>query len=111
MLKKARIYHCNDNEETDFKTNIEIDDKRIIYKEDDNTEVLYDIKNEQLLKENNHMYLDINFKKEIMNIYLKEEKKSIDLKLNLKKLEFKNNSLEIRYMIDNNLVIYKIDME
>ena len=110
MLKKALIYHCNDREEKSFKTNINIDSNRIVYK-DDISEVLYDIKEEKLIRENKGMYLELDFKKEIGNIYLKDEGKSLNIEIDLKKLEFNDKSLEIIYMIDNNKVIYKIDME
>ena len=110
MKKKARVSIINSNDNYEYIVDIEKVNNKINYQED-NTNVLYDIDNKLLIRDNNEMYMELDFVKEIGNIYMKELKKSIDINLKVNKIISDENHIEIEYKLENEIYKYSISME
>ena len=81
----------------------------INYKEIDNTNVYYDLKNNILIRENDdiHMIYDFNNKKG--TILIKELEKEVDLLLENIDIERNKNNVKVRYSIENNDFLYELE--
>ena len=110
MNKKARVSIINSNDNYEYIVDIEKVNNKINYQED-NTNVLYDIDNKLLIRDNKEMYMELDFVKEIGNIYMKELKKSIDINLKVNKIISDENHIEIQYKLENEIYKYSISME
>ena len=81
----------------------------INYKEIDNTNVYYDLKNNILIRENDdiHMIYDFNNKKG--TILIKELEKEVDLLLENIDIERNKNNIKVSYSIENNDFLYELE--
>lgn len=109
MEKKATILLITNEKKQEEKKLIKIINNKINYI-DGNTNVLFDITNEILIRENSKMYLEYNFKNNKAEIYIKELLKSINLNLITKNKIIKDNYIEIEYIIEEDKYKYIIDM-
>ena len=81
----------------------------INYKEIDNTNVYYDLKNNTLIRDNDdiHMIYDFNNKKG--TILIKELEKEVDLLLENIDIERNKNNIKVSYSIENNDFLYELE--
>ena len=81
----------------------------INYKEIDNTNVYYDLKNNILIRDNDdiHMIYDFNNKKG--TILIKELEKEVDLLLENIDIERNKNNIKVSYSIENNDFLYELE--
>lgn len=79
----------------------------------DKTVNIYDYKNNILKRDNNSIYLELKFdvnKKTKGTMEIKELDKKIDLDIETKKLIKTDKLLEIRYILNDDEFIYKIEV-
>lgn len=113
MEKKAKITLKTVEEVIKYEISIELKNNKINYVENDpnNTNVLLDLDNKILIRDNKELYLEYDFSNNNGIIYLKELKNNINVNLNTIKYEVSDKKIEIMYKIDENSYEYFIEME
>lgn len=113
MKKKAKISLITKEDKIIYNVEIEIKNDKISYKENNDklTNVLYDIKNKILIREDKDIYMEYNFNINKANVYIKDLKKEVNLLLKTKNIISNNKKINIEYLLDNELYSYVIDME
>lgn len=113
MNKKAKISLITKKEKIIYNVEIEIKNDKISYKENNDklTNVLYDIKNKILIREDKDIYMEYDFNINKASVYIKELKKEVNLLLKTKNIISNNKKINIEYLLDNELYSYVIDME
>lgn len=113
MKKKAKISLITKEDKIIYNVEIEIKNDKISYKENNDklTNVLYDIKNKILIREDKDIYMEYNFNINKANVYIKDLKKEVNLLLKTKNIITNNKKINIEYLLDNELYSYVIDME
>lgn len=91
------------------KTTAVFTKKEIIYYEKDNTKAIYNYQKDILIRDNNELYLEINFRNNEMIVFVKEINKKLKLPIKTEYIKKATNKLEIKYINDNNINIYKIE--
>ena len=113
MPKKEIIVKLKNNYIDDsINTQAIISDNKIKYKEKDNTKVILDLNNKELIRENNELYMKyiFNEKKETDGIIdIKELNRKILLKIKTKKYRINNNIINIEFEIENDIFTYEIE--
>lgn len=110
MKKKAKITIIG-NGKIQQKVDLEIKNEKISYREEDGTNVLFDLKEKVLIRENKNFFMEFFFEKKMISIYMKEERKSLEIPIIINQLEIKDNKVNIKYKIENQEYWYKIRME
>ena len=80
-----------------------ITEDKIIYREEDNTSVKFNYKNNELIRENNELNMIYHFntaKETISNIMIKEINRTVKLPIKTTKIKKEQKSIEIEYEID-----------
>lgn len=113
-MSKIKVAITINNNETSkkYETTAILDGNILKYKEEDTTTVIYNYKNNELLRENNDLRLNIIFQKNKEtkgNMYIKDIDKELNISVNTKKIIKRNNNIEIEYYIDNNHFLYRIE--
>ena len=113
MEKKAKITLKNEEEVIKYELLIEFKNNKISYIENDsnNTNVLLDLNNKLLIRDNKELYLEYDFLNNKGVVYLKELRNNMNINLNTIKYEITDNKIEIMYKIDENSYEYFIEME
>lgn len=113
MEKKAKITLKNEEEVIKYELLIEFKNNKISYIENDsnNTNVLLDLNNRLLIRDNKELYLEYDFLNNKGVVYLKELRNNMNINLNTIKYEITDNKIEIMYKIDENSYEYFIEME
>ena len=113
MEKKAKITLKNEEEVIKYELLIEFKNNKISYIENDsnNTNVLLDLNNRLLIRDNKELYLEYDFLNNKGVVYLKELRNNISINLNTIKYEITDTKIEIMYKIDENSYEYFIEME
>lgn len=109
---KIRILIENGKEKRRWETTAIYQDKILKYQEEDKTKVILNLKDYSLTRENNEMKMSYLFQKNketIGTIKIKEYYRSLDIKIKTIKLERKNNNIEIKYIVENEEFLYKIE--
>ena len=102
----------NEEENHTYETTAILQDEVLKYIENNNTTVLYNYKNNSLVRKNEELRMDYLFdvnRKTEGTIEIKEIGKSIVLPIKTKKLERKNNNIEVEFEIDQKNFLYKIE--
>ena len=97
--------NITDNEEENYLYYIESDDEKTVN--------IYDYKNNILKRDNEKIYLELKFdmkKKTIGTLEIKDLNKKIELDIETKKLIKTDKLLEIRYILNDDEFIYKIEV-
>lgn len=84
----------------------------IKYQEEDKTKVILNLKNSSLIRENDKLRMNYLFKKNKEtkgNVFFKEYQKSIDIILKTTSIKKKNKNIEIRFTIENDEFLYRIE--
>ncbi len=110
---KVKTQIKNNEEICDYTTTAVINNEKIIYTEKDKTKVLYDFKNNELIRDNNKLRLkykfDLNSKTE-GSILIKDLDKVLNVYIKTNKLINKKNIIEINYTLDKDQFEYKIEV-
>lgn len=91
------------------------EDKLITYKEPttDNTLVKYNYKNDELIRENIQMIMSYKFNQNKTTkgtILMKDLNKIIELNIVTKNVIHNSNNIELKYLVENELYEYKIEV-
>lgn len=113
-MSKIEIKVTIQNEETNsqYKTQAILQENLLKYKEDNNTTVTYNYKENILLRENSDLKMNYSFsrgKKSIGNIIIKDIDRQIPIEIMTKNLEKKKNNLLVEFSIEEKPFIYKIE--
>ena len=102
----------NDDQKQQITTNAIIQDNILKYKEENNTIVKFNYLNNNLIRENNDIYMDYKFKKGISKnkLLLKKYNKELIIDINTTKIEKTENDIEIDYIIEKDEFKYKIEV-
>ncbi len=109
---KIRVFVENLAEKRRWETIAILQDEMLKYQEEDQTKVILNLKNYSLKRENDkiNMYYLFQKGKETKGIIkIKEYEKNLDIKIKTTKLERKNKNIEIKYIIENEEFLYKIE--
>lgn len=113
MEKQAKITLKTEEEVIEYDININIKNNKINYIETDSkhTNVLLDLDEKLLIRDNQELYLEYNFSTNQGMIYLKETGNNIAININTEKYQILDKRIEIMYKIDENSYEYIIEME
>ena len=86
-------------------------DKIVIYKEDKNITMKYDLRNNILVRTTPEFTAQYNFNEEkVCTINIPDINKSIEIPININRLVNNTNSTEIEYEIEDQKVHYKLEI-
>ena len=111
MKRKATITLEKEQEKFVEKITIEEKNNKINYKEQINTNVLFDKNNLILIRENNEIYMELSFKEKNALIFIKDLRKNIEMKLKSVKTNITEKEITISYVLEDENYLYKIEME
>lgn len=110
---KIRVSIQTEQEEQTYETTALFSDNILKYKEKDNTTVILNIENNELIRENQelkmHYYLDLNRETEGI-ILIKEFQKEILIKIKTQKIKRKKNDIEFVFQTEENHHKYHIEV-
>ncbi len=111
MKKQALITLIKKDNQVKETVIIEIKEEKLNYIEKSNTEVLFDVKKQLLIRDNKELYMEFDFKNNKANIYIKDLKANTELLLKTEKINITNNKIVIQYTMENEDYLYQIEME
>lgn len=111
MKKNAKVSLETEKEHFIEKVIIEEKNNKINYKEQINTNVLFDKNNLILIRENNEIYMELSFKEKNAFIFIKDLRKNIEMKLKSVKTNITEKEITISYVLEDENYLYKIEME
>lgn len=111
MKKNAKVTLETEKEHFIEKVIIEEKNNKINYKEQINTNVLFDKNNLILIRENNEIYMELSFKEKNALIFIKDLRKNIEMKLKSVKTNITEKEITISYVLEGENYLYKIEME
>lgn len=113
-MSKVKIkVSVNDDIEKEYNAIYLEKEKLLTYKEEDNTLVKFNYKDNILIRENDSIFMQYKFvnKKTSKNkIFIKDLKQYLDITLFTKNILVKDNIINITYVIEDNLFNYKIEV-
>ncbi len=113
-MSKVKIkVSVNDDIEKEYNAIYREKEKLLTYKEEDNTLVKFNYKDNVLIRENDSLFMQYKFvnKKTSKNkIFIKDLKQYLDITLFTKSILVKDNIINITYVIEDNLFNYKIEV-
>lgn len=113
-MSKVKIkVSVNDDIEKEYNAIYLEKEKLLTYKEEDNTLVKFNYKDNILIRENDSIFMQYKFvnKKTSKNkIFIKDLKQYLDITLFTKSILVKDNIINITYVIEDNLFNYKIEV-
>lgn len=115
-MSKIRVKITIQNEEVDtsYETTAILEENKIKYVEKNQTLVIYNYEENTLIRENDKLRMQYSFqegKKTEGQIEIKEYQKTINLPIITKKIEKKDQEIEIKYQVENQDFLYKIEVE
>lgn len=114
MAKESIRVTIKSNENNNsIETKAIIQDNIIKYKEDNNTLVIFNYSSNELIRENSDLQMNYFFSKEnptTGTIFIKDLAKELKLEIKTKKLQRKNNNIEIKFLVEGNDFLYKIEV-
>ncbi len=115
---KALVTVGNYNEKINYKVNITVDEKNksLFYLENDakKTFVLYEYTSNILKRDNEEIYMVLNFienQTTVNNLFLKKVNNSLDLEIFTNKILKDNNKIQIEYELNHEKYIFKIEKQ
>lgn len=113
-MSKVKIkVSVNDDIEKEYNAIYREKERLLTYKEEDNTLVKFNYKDNVLIRENDSLFMQYKFvnKKTSKNkIFIKDLKQYLDITLFTKSILVKDNIINITYVIEDNLFNYKIEV-
>lgn len=113
-MSKVKIkVSVNDDIEKEYNAIYREKEKLLTYKEEDNTLVKFNYKDNIIIRENDSLFMQYKFvnKKTSKNkIFIKDLKQYLDITLFTKSILVKDNIINITYVIEDNLFNYKIEV-
>ena len=113
-MSKVKIkVSVNDDIEKEYNAIYREKEKLLTYKEEDNTLVKFNYKDNILIRENDSLFMQYKFvnKNTSKNkIFIKDLKQYLDITLFTKSILVKDNIINITYVIEDNLFNYKIEV-
>ena len=76
-----------------------------------NTEVLFDVINQELTRSNEELEMTYNFSKELGNIYIKELKKELEVTIKVLEKIIEKDKVSIKYLIEEDTFNYIIEVK
>lgn len=110
-MKKAKINLISKIVKQENIVSIEIKNNKISYQEEDKTLVLYHQQEKRLIRENDQLYMEFDFKNDKAIVYIKSLKKETNLKIKTNKIIQDKNLIDIDYYLEDEHYQYKIQME
>ncbi len=110
-MKKKAVVMITGSEKESQEVDLEIKNEKLNYREKDGTNVLLNLKEKVLIRENEKFFMEFFFEKEIISIYLKEERKNIEIPIITNQLEMNDNRIKVIYKIENQAYCYEMRME
>lgn len=87
-----------------------ITNESIKYTEDNGTNTILDLKNNTLVRENNDIYMKYDFNEKKGTLEVKELNKVLDLKIDTVHIYRDEKVIEIKYNIDKEEFIYRLEV-
>lgn len=115
MRKKVRITTISNDHEVRYDTKAIIHDNSIVYieKDDKKTKTYFNYDKNQLIRENKELSLKYNFDENnptTGQLLVYELQKYVTLKIVTKKLVRCDHNIEIKFMVENEPIEYKIEV-
>lgn len=105
---KIKVQIKNSNTNNEYETDAILQDEIIKYKEEDNTKVVFNYKENKLTRENNELKMIYSFNDNKGVITVKELEREIKVEIDTKKIERKDNNIKIIFEIEDEF-IYRIE--
>ena len=86
----------------------------ISYKESDNTCVYIDITKDELIRENDNLFMKYGFienRRSYGSLHIKDLNKEVEIEIDTKKIIKENNKYYVEYKIDDNEFVYELTYE
>lgn len=80
------------------------------YKEENNTNVILDMNNNKLIRNNNDIDMEYDFNNKKGSLLIKELDKTLDLAISNVSIYRENKLIEIKYSIDKESFIYRLEV-
>ena len=109
-IKQLKVTIKNNDETRVFKTKGVKTENSIKYVEEDNTKIVYYIKEKSLVRETHDLKIDLLFSKEKGTIHYKKINNTYEIPIKTKQINVTDNSIYIEYLIDNNEFNYRIEV-
>ena len=87
-----------------------IDSEVINYKELDNTNTYYDLKNNILIRDNDDLHMIYDFNNKKGTILIKEFDRELEVLIENIDIERNKNNVRVSYSIDNNDFLYELEV-
>ena len=87
-----------------------IDSEVINYKELDNTNTYYDLKNNILIRDNDDLHMIYDFNNKKGTIIIKEFDREVEVLIDNIDIERNKNNVRVSYSIENNDFLYELEV-
>ena len=87
-----------------------IDSEIINYKELDNTNTYYDLKNNILIRDNDDLHMIYDFNNKKGTIIIKEFDREVEVLIDNIDIERNKNNVRVSYSIENNDFLYELEV-
>lgn len=87
-----------------------IDSEVINYKELDNTNTYYDLKNNILIRDNDDLHMIYDFNNKKGTILIKEFDREVEVLIDNIDIERNKNNVRVSYSIENNDFLYELEV-
>ena len=109
---KIRVLIKNSETESSLDTMAILEEDKIKYKEDKNTTVIWNYKDNTLLRETDQLRITYKFQEQKKTegiIEIKEYNQNIKVEIHTKKLERKKNNIKLEFKIEQDEFLYCIE--
>lgn len=113
-MSKIKVNVSFDDKETSYKKIYNAiykeEDKEIIYKEQEDITMKYNIKNNVLTRTTLEFTAKYNLNKKVCNLTINNTHYQVSIPLVIKRITSSQNSLEIEYQIEEKTIYYKVEI-
>ena len=105
-MPKIKVKIDNTENTVDYS----IDSEVINYKELDNTNTYYDLKNNILIRDNDDLHMIYDFNNKKGTILIKEFDRKVEVLIDNIDIERNKNNVRVNYSIENNDFLYELEV-
>ena len=105
-MPKIKVKIDNTENTVDYS----IDSEVINYKELDNTNTYYDLKNNILIRDNDDLHMIYDFNNKKGTILIKEFDREVEVLIDNIDIERNKNNVRVSYSIENNDFLYELEV-
>ena len=105
-MPKIKVKIDNTENTVDYS----IDSEVINYKELDNTNTYYDLKNNILIRDNDDLHMIYDFNNKKGTILIKEFDRKVEVLIDNIDIERNKNNVRVSYSIENNDFLYELEV-